>query len=130
MRLTSGTIWSPSFTGSVPPGTKQFCTSTTMSTSLGPGFTRAPAVGADERQPATPVSTSPAAAVFRKCRRPASIIVILLSLVRGRVRSRVGSELVEHQAVQQLGIEMRRLLRQHLARTYDRLQLVHGGGRD
>src|SRR5258708_21683128 len=36
--LISGTTWAPPFTGSVPPSTKQFCTSTTISADVGPGL--------------------------------------------------------------------------------------------
>src|SRR5262245_12658762 len=38
MRLTSGTIASPSSTARAPPGVKLFWMSTTSSTSCGPGF--------------------------------------------------------------------------------------------
>src|SRR6266850_7925015 len=38
-RLMIGMILSPSGTGRVPPGRKQFCTSVTTSTSASPGFT-------------------------------------------------------------------------------------------
>ena len=36
--LITGTTSSPLVTGSVPPVTKQFCTSTTISTALAPGL--------------------------------------------------------------------------------------------
>ena len=39
-------------------------------------------------------------------------------------------EQMEHEAVEQLGIEVRRLLRQHLAAAHDRLQLVRRRRRD
>src|SRR5260370_25334540 len=41
-RFTSGTIASPSLTASAPPGMKSFCTSTTRSTSRGPGLILVP----------------------------------------------------------------------------------------
>ena len=54
-RLMTGTTWSPSFTGSAPPGTKPFCTSTTRNTSCPVGFIVAPpcAASATEARPAT-----------------------------------------------------------------------------
>ena len=56
MRLIRGTITSPSFTASEPPGVKQFCTSTTTNTS------RLPIFCAGAAQAPAPINPKPAAA--------------------------------------------------------------------
>ena len=56
MRLMSGTMTSPSFTASEPPGVKQFCTSTTTNTS------RLPILRVGAAQALDPSNPKPAAA--------------------------------------------------------------------
>src|SRR3989442_938910 len=70
----SGTITSPSLTGSVPPGTKQFWTSMTRSTSVADGLSGFPAAWANAAlgRPASPATTMPAATVVRNSRRSSS----------------------------------------------------------
>src|SRR5262245_19840719 len=48
--LITGTTSAPPFTGSVPPSTQQFCTSTTLSADVAPGLL-APAAHADRAAP-------------------------------------------------------------------------------
>src|SRR5688500_17549673 len=64
-RLISGMILSPSGTGSVPPGRKQFCTSITASASASPGLSFICALPIAGR----PLITSADTVAVRNCRR-------------------------------------------------------------
>src|SRR5262245_47550725 len=69
-RLIMGTTWSPSFTARDPPGTKQFCTSTTRSTSCPVGFIFAPpCAAASGTRPAPPAMAMPPTTFARNPRR-------------------------------------------------------------
>src|SRR5438132_475865 len=68
MRLMIGTISSPPFTASEPPGMKQFWTSTTRSTSCPPGLIVASAPAAEAR-PTRPARVRPPAVTLRNSRR-------------------------------------------------------------